>query len=343
MLFVPLQFLESADTTRSTLKQLCRERGISFGVDDSGASLKASLVRCNAFNRTTWGARMMWMANYVRGEAQEGHGDVESFHKAMIHPQGVGVDQPPVPTQPPFTTPPGPSRPSTTLTTLARAPSPSPARPPIFPPTTPPTHSGSPSRRSPLPFPAPPLAPITTPPSLDVPVKRGTPHAVALPSGPLPAGAVSGDRMPSSHHAALFFELFSAEQAARLNTSITEFNELRWLVVNIATAVSAGAESAATATTRLDGAMAKVLQGNADVTAAAAAIKGAVPFLRGSVYRPSKWAKAIVGARASVGADGGGGAADQVHAADGGGDAHGAAGAGAAAMVKGPSPLASSR
>jgi len=92
---VPVQLLRSEETTRETLQHSCRERGLPFGVADSEASLEASLVRCNAQNRMTWGARMMFMANYVRGQAEESRGDVKGFQLAMLHPAGVGVDQPP--------------------------------------------------------------------------------------------------------------------------------------------------------------------------------------------------------------------------------------------------------
>jgi len=86
---------------------------------------------------------------------------------------------------------------------------------------------------------------------------------------------------------------FAAEQAARADINVSHFDELRGLVINIATAVNASAQSAAASANRLDGAMAKVVSGNVDVTAAAAAIKAAVPHLYGSAHRPSKRAKKL--------------------------------------------------
>lgn len=50
---VPLQVLQSTETTREALQHLCSERGIPFGAENSGASLKVSLVRNNAYTRTT--------------------------------------------------------------------------------------------------------------------------------------------------------------------------------------------------------------------------------------------------------------------------------------------------
>jgi len=326
---VPLQLLQSPHTTRETLQELCRERGISFGEDDSGASMKASLVRCNAYNRTTWGARMHWMANYVRGEAQEGRGSMQSFHMAMRHPRGVGVDQSPVGTQPPFTAAAPPPR-TTTTSIPARPPSPSPARPPLYTSSPLPPRGGFPTRRtpSPSPCPTPPTLPLATLPSPDVPRVGCAPAPFTTPRTlPPPVASVSGDMLPSSHHAALFMESLSAEQAALVNTCTAQYTDLRGLVVNIATAVAAGAESAATATTRLDGAMTKVVQSNADVTAAAASIKAAVPYLQGSLYRPSKRAKAMGGVHARGRADGRGAVAGGEGAAARNCDAPGAAAA----------------
>jgi len=99
---------------------------------------------------------------------------------------------------------------------------------------------------------------------------------------------------------------FAAEQAARVNVNVSHFNELRGMVVNIATAVNASAQSAAASSNRLDGAMAKVVAGNTEVTAAMASIKAAAPHLYAAMHRPSKRAKQMAGGSGRVLANRGG-------------------------------------
>jgi len=309
---VPVQLLRSDETTRETLQHLCRERGLPFGVDDSGASLKASLVRCNAQNRTTWGARMMFMANYVRGQAEESRRDVEGFQLAMLHPPGVCVDRPPELTDAGLPAPPSatPEHPAATPRSPSPYLTPSPARPPLCPPprigarlapdstpTVESTQSGPASRLTPSHDAAPLALSFETPASPDVPDETGS----RFPPAPLAVSAraapVSAELLPSSHHAALMMQSFAAEQAALVNVNVSHFHELRGLSRNIATAVNASSQTAAASSTRLDCAMTSVLAGNAEVKEAAAAIKAAPPHLFSSAHRPSKRAKSIAGGR----------------------------------------------
>jgi len=341
MSLVPLQVLQSAETTRETLQQLCRERGIPFGVNDSGASLKASLVRCNAHNRTTWGARMMFMATYVQGEAQEDCGGMEAFHMAMAHPPGVRVDQPPVATDAsaPFSVASIPSLPTGLLPPSSPCPCPSPARPPRCPPApsgpellpdAPPAiaspRSSTPSLPSPSRGSAPPPPSLGTPSYLDRHHESGTLAPSSAASPPPPIASVSGELLPSSHHAALMMQSFAAEQAVRVNVNVSHFNELRGMVVNIATAVSASAQSAAASSNRLDGAMAKVVAGNTEVTTAMASIKASAPHLYAAMHRPSKRAKQMAGGSGRVLANRGGVADTHDNGSGGSGTATGDSG-----------------
>ena len=109
----------------------------------------------------------------------------------------------------------------------------------------------------------------------------------------LPIEPVSGDLLPSSHHAALMMQSFAAEQASRDDVNVAHFNQLRGIMVNIASAVNASAQSAAASSTRLDGAMAKVVASNTDVTAAVASIKAGAPNVYAPTRRPSKRSKTM--------------------------------------------------
>lgn len=339
---VPVQLLWSEETTRETLQHLCRERGLPFGVDDSGASLKASLVRCNAQNRKTWGARMMFMESYVRGQAEESRGDVEGFQMAMRHPSGVGVDQPPVSTDAHLPAPPPASHEHLTPTLCSPSPCPtpsparpSPARPPLFPPVrvgarlapddTPPsrsTQSGPASRLTPSHAHAPPSSSFETPATNDAPEEPASP-VTSAPFAVSPRTApMSTELLPSSHHAALMVQSFAAEQAALVNVNVSHFHELRGITKNIATAVNASAQSAAASSTRLDCAMTSVLAGNAEVTEAAAAIKAALPHLFSSSHRPSKRAKSLAGSRARPPASRGGAGGEDGSGGRGGGEGY---------------------
>jgi len=341
---VPVQLLRSEETTRETLQHLCRERGLPFGVDDSGASLKASLVRCNAHNRTTWGARMMFMANFVRGQAEESRGDVEGFQMAMRHPPGVGVDQPPESTDAGLTVPPSATLEHPTVTLRSPSPclTPSRARPPLCPPArvaARPAPDGTPaadstqsilaSRLSPSHDTAPHALSFETPASPDVPDETGSWVPPAPFAASPRAAPASSELLPSSHHAALMMQSFAAEQAALVNVNVSHFHELRGLMKNIATAVNASSQSAAASSNRLDCAMTSVLAGNAEGKEAAAAIKAALPHLFSSAHRPSKRAKSVSGSREPPRASRGGvSGGDGSGGGGGGGDNGGSRGSG---------------
>jgi len=252
---------------------------------------------------------MMWMARFVRDEAQENRGHLESFQSAMRHPPGVGVDEPPLLTDAPLPRPVaapvavGSATPVPTMLPSSPAPASSSRRPPVFPPTPAgpcARHEDAPTAPSPgvhLPRPSPSSSPAPLPLPLDPDLPLDSQDATCTPTPvtpstlPLPVDPVSGDWLPSSHLAALTMQSFAAEQSASDNFNVAHFTQLRGLMVNIATAVNVSSQSAAASANRLDGAMAKVVAGNVDVTAAAAAIKAAVPHLYGSVPRPSKRAK----------------------------------------------------
>jgi len=305
---VPLQLLRSSDTPREMLQHLCRERGIAFGCDDSGASLKASLVRSNAYSRTSWGARMMWMAQYLRGEAQQNRGYLKAFEMAIRHPPGVGMDQPLVPaakirytpvatlSERPVATPPLPS-PASSL---------SPGRPPLYgpsptamhatqddPPAPPSTVDVMPLRRAIGCSPAPPAQSEQAPSPLNHQEPSDDPVHSAPAANPLPTDLASVELLPSSHHAALMMQSSAVEQAARADINVSHFDKFRGLVINIATADNASAQSAAASANRQDGAIAKVVFGKIHVFAAVAAIKSAVPHWYGSAHRPSKRTKKL--------------------------------------------------
>jgi len=132
---------------------------------------------------------------------------------------------------------------------------------------------------------------------------------------------------------------FAAEQAARADMSVSHYDELRGLVINIATAVNASAQSAAASANRLDGAMAKVVSGNVDVTAAAAEIKAAVPHLYGSAHRPSKRAKKLASSCAQAHAVGRGLGSPAANGyRDGADTGDGCVGGSAAAVTTAPLP-----
>lgn len=53
---MPTQVLHSADMRKAMLQALCSQRTITFGDNDSNASLKTSLLRFNAAASNAWGA-----------------------------------------------------------------------------------------------------------------------------------------------------------------------------------------------------------------------------------------------------------------------------------------------
>jgi len=288
---VPLRLLQSSDTPREMLQHLCRERGIAFGCEDSGASLKASLVRSNAYSRTSWGARKMWMAQYLRGEAQQNRGYLKAFEMAIRHPPGVGMDQPPVPAEEIRSTPVATlsERPVATLPLPSPASSLSPGRPPLYGPSPTAMHatqddpSAPPSTGDVMPLrhaigcsPAPPAQSEQAPSPLNHQEPSDDPVHSAPAANPLPTDLASGELLPSSHHAALMMQSSAVEQAARADINVSHFDKFRGLVINIATADNASAQSAAASANRQDGAIANVVSGKIHVTAAVAAINSAV-------------------------------------------------------------------
>jgi len=312
---VAAQVLQSAETTRETLRQLCVERTIPFGADDSTQSLKASLVRWNATSSTVWGARMQWLAVYLRTEAQRGRGNLAPFQAAMAHPGEVVADQPDeaddAMAQP---------RDSPTPT-----PSPSPrvadARPPRYPPV-PVAGVVSPMRgatRSPSPSPGPPSLPVS---SLSAALLRGpscAPHSDDDAGTPTSSGLLS-----SSQHAALMLQSMAAEQDQRvkgLATSV-ELDVVKGMVSKLTKGVTASAQSAAASAGRVDGALAQLVSAKTTLTAAAATITAALPVVGGTERRASKRARLMGGPAASL---------DEQRPGGGGSDGRRAGGAGVAA------------
>jgi len=215
------QVLQSPATTREMLMQLCTERTIPFGADDSAQSLKASLVRFNATGSTVWGARMQSLAVFVRNKGKD------NFFASMEHASDVEADQGSVAQGAPSAAtparPPAPVRRS--------SPSPSPRSPPPRARAAdprPPLYPATPSSR--LPCPAAAEDPSTqerTGSQPDAYTPEKTPCTPASPAASLPVGL-----LPSSQHAAMMMQSMAAEQDVRMrglakNAQVVEVR--RWL------------------------------------------------------------------------------------------------------------------
>jgi len=279
---VPLHVLQSASTTRETLQQLCTERTIPFGEDDSAQSLKASLGRFNATGTTVWGARMQALAVFVRTKGKH------NFFAAMEHGSDVGVDgAASEAAAPPCTS----ARPPVPMRRSSHSPSPATPRsearaggedpgPPHFP--------ASPSSR--LPSPAHPQDPTGRPIDSSPIVNRPSP--LILPDAPTPAGL-----LPSSQHAAMMLQSIALEQDERVrglakSAQVAEVKEMVWKMNKC---MQANAKSAAASATRLDGAMAGLVCSSSTLTAAAAAISAGYPRVRAGAEPSSKRARLHAG------------------------------------------------
>lgn len=91
---VPQDILEHPDTDIDTLKEYCRERGITFGERPSLQVLRAKLMASNADVQTVWSLRMTTLAAAAMTEAGEGPGHLAQFQAAIYHPPSVAADGP---------------------------------------------------------------------------------------------------------------------------------------------------------------------------------------------------------------------------------------------------------
>lgn len=92
---VPQDILDHPQTDIETLKDYCRERGITFGDRPSLSVLRAKLMASNADLQTVWSMRMTSLAVVAMTVRAEGHEDMDQFQHAMFHSPSVAPDGPP--------------------------------------------------------------------------------------------------------------------------------------------------------------------------------------------------------------------------------------------------------
>lgn len=91
---VPQDILDHPETDIESLKNYCRERGITFGERPSLSVLRAKLMSSNADLQTVWSMRMTTLAAAAMSEQLAGQDRLDQFQRACYHPPSVLPDGP---------------------------------------------------------------------------------------------------------------------------------------------------------------------------------------------------------------------------------------------------------
>lgn len=272
------QVLESPNTTKKMLEDLCTVRTIPFGAADSVESLKTSLRRFNASSATTWGAQMQFALVFVRDHAQRSRGGLLPCQAAMRHPSAVGVDRSseleatgrlPAPAVVPlFGTCTPPTPPLVSIDGPAASPpsacAPHP-RPPVYSATPPPTVHPRARSFSPPPHINPSPRPPLYEPSTRPPRQRSLPASGEVSPNLSIGGVAPPFRRPSTIYAAKMVQAMAAEeeQASRALATAEQVAVVQGTLNDVTRRLEAHAQSQTAANVRADTAFAALSHASA--------------------------------------------------------------------------------